>query len=749
MAQREGVCDVIRLPASLAVSLESFDSVMDLLKNILGRLSDSLLASVPLSLRSYPRMPLAPSLKLVSNNPVAEQATEATRGRSAHSAVGHAEAVEEALVRSETWFLQRQHPAAGYWVEVLEADTTLTSEYLMLRRYIGAVDMDREARMIAYLQKTQREDGGWAIYAGGPLNVSASVKAYFALKLAGVPQDEPGMRRARQAILAQGGVVSANVFTKITLALFGQYDWRGVPSMPPEIMLASQWRYWNVYAISYWSRVVLVPLLIMFAFRRECRIGADQGIEELFCVPPHQVNYRKMPPFQKDCAFISWRNFFVWCDAVLKVYEQYAPLFIRKKAVKKAEAWLVDHMQGEGGLGAIYPAMANSVYALVALGYPLSHPLIQKALRAIEALEIDTPGSADWQTPDTLHLQPCHSPIWDTALSMNALIERGLSPDHAALTHAAAWLRSRQTRKVGDWIMSAPSAQPGGWGFQFENEWYPDVDDTAAVIIALAKCSPLQPSDRDEAIRRGSQWVLAMQSANGGWGAYDRNNDRLIFNKIPFADHQALLDPPTSDLTGRCLEMLGALGYDRSHPAVAPALAFLRREQEADGSWYGRWGVNYLYGTWCVLTGLQAIGEPMSAPWIQRAVAWLESKQNVDGGWGESCVSYADQTWSGEGDSAPSQTSWALMALLAAGASDSLSVARAVNFLLRRQQSDGTWVEPCHTGTGFPRVFYLRYHGYSKYFPMWALAMYRNVRMHGQTKADTLQRVAQLARNRP
>ncbi len=718
---------------------------MDILKNILGRLSGSFLASVPSSLRSYPPMSHSPSLKLVSNNPAVGKASETAHGCSTHSAIGHAEAIEKALVRSEDWFLQRQHPEAGYWVEELEADTTLTSEYLMLRRYIGAVDADREARMVAYLQRTQLEDGGWSIYIGGPMNVSASVKAYFALKLAGVPQDDPGMRQARRAILEHGGAVSANVFTKITLALFGQYDWRGIPSMPPEIMLAPQGYYFNVYAVSYWSRVVIVPLLIIFAFRRECRIAAEQGIEELFCVPPNQVNYRKMPPFHKDCGFMSWRNFFVWGDATLKVYEKYAPLAIRKKAVKKAEAWLVERMQGEGGLGAIYPAMANAVVALVSLGYPVSHPLVQKALKEIEALEIDTPDAADERTPETLHLQPCHSPIWDTALSMHALIERGLSVDHAALDRAAAWLRSRQTRKAGDWIMSAPSAQPGGWGFQFENEWYPDVDDTAAVVIALAKCSPLEYPERDEAIWRGSQWVLAMQSSNGGWGAYDRDNDRMIFNKIPFADHQALLDPPTADLTGRCLEMLGSLGYDRSHPAVAPALAFLRREQEADGSWYGRWGVNYLYGTWCVLAGLQAIGEPMSAPWIQRTVAWLESKQNVDGGWGESCVSYADRTWTGAGDSTPSQTSWALMALLSAGVSDSLSVVRGVNFLLRRQQDDGTWVEPHHTGTGFPRVFYLRYHGYSKYFPMWALAMYRNVRMHGRTKADTLQPVVRVA----
>ncbi len=671
---------------------------------------------------------------------------ERVQSRTAPSTVGHAEAVEEALARSARWLLDQQHPEHGYWVQELEADTTLTSEYMMLRRYIGAVDTEREAGMVRYLQSAQLEDGGWPIYTGAPMDVSASVKAYFALKLAGVPQDDPGMRRARQAILDKGGVVSANVFTKIALALFGQYEWKGLPSMPPEVVLAPKKFAFNMYAISYWSRAVVIPLLIVFAVRRECRIPAEQGIEELFCTPRDQINYRYAPPFQQDPEFISWRNFFVWVDRILKVYEKYPLRSVRKKAMKRAEAWLLEHMQGDGGLGAIYPAMANSIFALMALGYPSSHPLIRKALREIEALEIDTPASADG--PSTLHLQPCHSPIWDTALTINALVERGLPPDHEALARASSWLRSRQTRTVGDWIVSSPGATPGGWYFQFENELYPDVDDTAAVLTALAKVSSLQPADQDEAILRGMKWALAMQSTNGGWGAYDRDNDQLIFNKIPFADHQSLLDPPTADLTGRCLEMLGALGYDRSHPAVAPALEFLRREQEADGSWYGRWGVNYLYGTWCVIVGLQAIGEDMSAPWIRRAVAWVESKQNMDGGWGESCLSYADKAWAGKGESTPSQTAWALLALLTAGLSDSLSVARGINFLLRRQLEDGTWSEPFHAGTGFPRVFYLRYHGYSKYFPMWALAMYRNVRMHGQTKAEALQYIAQSARQR-
>lgn len=720
---------------------------MDLFKNLLGRLSDSFFSSVPVGLKTRPRKRKNPALKLVSDNPHPESATESSVGRSVHSTVGHAEALEEALQRSEVWLIGRQDPDEGFWVEELEADTTLTSEYLMLRRYLGLVDPEREAKAVRYLQDTQLGDGGWPIFSEGPMDISASVKAYFALKLTGVSQDEPSMQKARQAILAKGGVVSANVFTKITLALFGQYDWQGIPSMPPEIILAPKRFYFNIYAMSYWSRAVIVPLLIIFAYRRVCEISPEEGITELFLTSPEHVRYRAEPPFQKDRALISWRNFFVWVDGILKIYERYPISSLRQKAIKKAETWMLEHMKGDGGIGAIYPAMANSVFALCALGYPTTHPLIAKALREIEALEIETSEMENGQHVDKLHMQPCHSPIWDTALTLNTLIERGLPLDHPALLRGAAWLRSYQTSTVGDWIVSSPSAKPGGWYFQFENEWYPDVDDTAAVVTALTKLLPHHLADSDDAIKRGSQWALALQSSNGGWGAYDKDNDRLIFNKIPFADHQALLDPPTADLTGRCLEMLGTLGYDRSHQAVGPALQFLRNEQEADGSWYGRWGVNYLYGTWCVLAGLEAIGEDMSSTWIQRAVAWLESKQNVDGGWGESCLSYADHAWSGEGESTASQTAWALMALLAAGVADSLSVVRGVNYLLRHQQDDGTWHEPFHTGTGFPRVFYLRYHGYSKYFPMWALAMYRNVRSHGRSRAEELRRAAQISRS--
>ena len=720
---------------------------MKLLKQLLVRLSDTFLANVPPALKSGVARRRAPSLKLVSDNPHPVPLGEAaTSGRAWSSTVGHVEAIDEALQRGESWFLKQQNREAGYWVAELEADTTLTSEYIMLRRFLNLVDSEREKKAMRYLIQTQLENGGWPIYSGGPADQSASVKAYFALKLCGVSAEEPFMERARRLILDNGGVVSANVFSKIALALFGQYDWRGIPSMPPEIILAPQWFYFNVYAVSYWSRVVIIPLLIIFAHRPLCRISKEQGIEELYVKSPDHIQYSEEPPFKRDAVWLSWRNFFVWLDAVLKLYETYPIKSLRKGALKKAEAWMIDHIQGDGGLGAIYPAMANSIFAMHALGYSTDHPMMVKALKEIEALEVYTPAREGGHHPATLHLQPCFSPVWDTALVLNTLIERGMSLDHPAIMRAASWLRSLQTRRVGDWIVSSPSAKPGGWYFQFENESYPDVDDTAAVVIALTKLEKNHPADRDEAIRRGCEWALAMQGSDGGWGAYDKDNNRLIFNKIPFADHQALLDPSTADLTGRCLEMLGTLGFDRTHPVVTPALEFLQQEQEPDGSWYGRWGVNYLYGTWCVLSGLQAIGVDMSAPWIQKAVAWLESVQNQDGGWGESCLSYANTEWSGSGESTASQTSWALMALLAADVSDSISVVRGVNFLLRHQREDGVWDEPYHTGTGFPRVFYLRYHGYSKYFPLWALAMYRNVKSTGLSRADELRKASQMAR---
>jgi squalene-hopene/tetraprenyl-beta-curcumene cyclase len=713
---------------------------MKLLRSILTRLSDSLLSSVPEKFRLVTEFSKAPALRLVSEKSTTPATVEIPGRRLGGHSGSQVEAIDDAVRRSQAWFLARQHGSEGYWVAELEADTTLTSEYLMLRRFLDRVDLERERKAVRYLRSAQLADGGWPIYYGGPSEISASVKAYFALKLSGISAEEPFMVRAKDCILAKGGVVQANVFTKITLALFDQYDWQGIPSMPPEIMLLPKRFYFSIYAISYWSRAVLIPLLIVFANRPVCRIPREQGIDELYVTPRAQVRYRQFPPFNKDQGWFTPHNLFVVLDAILKVYDRMPVSWLREKAVHAAATWTLEHLKGSGGLGAIYPAMANSIVALRCLGYQVDDPVVQKALREIEDLEVYDGIGIGEQRVETLHLQPCHSPIWDTSLLMNALVEAGMPQDHPSLQKACAYLMSRQTKSVGDWKFSSLKAEPGGWYFQFENELYPDVDDSAVVLMALAKVRIAQVADLQDSIRRGTDWVLAMQGSDGGWGAYDKDNNRIVFNYIPFADHHALLDPSTADLTGRALEMLGALGYDRTHPAVAPALAFLKREQERDGSWYGRWGVNYIYGTWSVLAGLRAIGEDPSQPYIRRAVTWLESKQNPDGGWGESCLSYGESEWHGKGDSCPSQTAWALMGLMSAGVTDAFSVARGIQYLLRHQMKDGSWEEVRHTGTGFPRVFYLRYHWYCQYFPLWALAMYRNLRTRGRMRADDIRR---------
>ncbi|MGH7235285.1 MAG: squalene--hopene cyclase [Nitrospiraceae bacterium] len=715
---------------------------MKRLMNLITRLSGSLFASVPDRLKGDARKRSTPALRLVSDNLHPTSLAESTTRRAAGPLAGQSESIDEAIRRSQAWLLGRQNPEDGFWVAELETDTTLTSEYLMLRRFLGLVDPERERKAVRYFRSTQLPDGGWPIYDGGPSEVSTSVKAYFALKLAGIPADEPFMVRAREAILAKGGVVRASVFTKIALALFDQYDWRGIPCMPPEIMLLPKRFYFSIYAVSYWSRTVLVPLLIVFDRRPVCGIPREQGIEELFTSPREQLRFHEVPPLKKDRAWFTWHNLFITLDAVLRLYDRMPIRRLREKAVSKAADWMLGHVKGSGGIGAIYPAMANSVVALRCLGYGIDHPLVVKALREIEELEVYDVVNDGQGRGETLHMQPCFSPIWDTSLLINAFIETGLPQDHPALLKAADWLLSRQTTTVGDWKVAAPDAEPGGWYFQFENELYPDVDDTAVVLMALAKLRMPDGAAQRESIARGYRWTMAMQGSDGGWGAYDKDNNRTVFNLIPFADHGALLDPSTADLAGRCLEMLGVLGYDRTHPPAERALEFLRREQEADGSWYGRWGVNYIYGTWSVLVGLRMIGEDMSAPYVRQAVAWLESRQNSDGGWGESCLSYTDPAATGRGDSTPSQTAWALLALLSAGVCDSISVVRGVNYLTRHQRQDGSWEEIRKTGTGFPRVLYLRYHWYGQYFPLWALAVYRNVKTRGQMKADELRRIA-------
>ncbi len=617
-----------------------------------------------------------------------------------------------AVRRSQGYLLSQQH-AEGFWVGELEANTTLTSEYVLFRHLLGHVDDVRQQKCVRYLLSQQQEDGGWNLYYGGPSELSTTIEAYFAMRVAGVSPQEAALQRARQCILAQGGITKSRVFTKIFLALFGQYDWRGIPMIPPEIIFLPRSFYINVYEFSSWSRSVIVPLSIIFAKKPLCTLSPEFNIEELFLEPPGPSRHA-MPLRERG---FNWGTFFTLLDSFLKISERYTSQVVREAAMRRAEQWTLEHQDQTGDWGGIMPAMMNSVLALVSLGYPLHAPPVAKGLEAIERFGIET--------SDTFRLQSCVSPVWDTVLSVTALADSGLPRTHTALRKAMQWVISKQVRREGDWKVKNRRGQPGGWAFEFNNDFYPDNDDTAAVLIALHKAG-LPDEEKGDVLQRGLHWLLSMQCDDGGWGAFDVNNNKAILNKIPFADLESMLDPSTSDLTGRALELLGHIGFPRTHRIVKQALRFIQNDQKPDGSWYGRWGVNYIYGTCHVLCGLRSVGESMEQPYIQRAVRWLMAHQNADGGWGESCRSYEDPSLGGTGVSTASQTAWALMGLLAAGASHSQAVKRGVDFLLRTQNTQGTWYEPEFTGTGFPKYFFIKYHMYQHYFPLMALARYRS-----------------------
>jgi squalene-hopene/tetraprenyl-beta-curcumene cyclase len=629
--------------------------------------------------------------------------------------------VNEAIARAQAHLLARQAPD-GHWVGELEADTTITSEYLLLCHLLDRANPDRERRMVRYLRRCQRPDGGYSLFEGGPTNLSATIKAYFAMKMAGVGVDDPAMARARARIREMGGPVKANVFTKIQLALFGEYDWNGVPAMPVEIMLLPRpFFLFNIYEVSYWSRTVIVPLLVIMDRKPITWLPPHQSLDELWPVPRERASLRfpRVPaPF--DWRAFFWKNFFVGVDDGLKIWERFSPRPFRKRAVQAARLWLEERLAVPGGLGGIYPAMTNSILAMRLLGCPDDHPLVRGQLKEIEAMAVED--------GDELHYQPCVSPVWDTCLAANALIESDLVADHPALHRAAEWMQARQILVPGDWQVKRPHVQPGGWAFQYDNDFYPDLDDTAVVLMAFERTRGL-PADVIRPVKeRGLGWFLGMQGEDGGWGSFDADNNRLYLNNIPFADHGALLDPSTEDLTGRGLELLGTLGYRPDFEPARRAIQFLKRRQRHDGPWYGRWGVNYIYGTWSVLRGLAAIGEDMRQDYVQRAVRWLERRQNADGGWGETCESYDNPELAGVGESMPSQTAWALLGLFAAGATRGPVVERGVEYLLRTQEADGAWTDRLWNGTGFPRVFFLKYHLYAKYFPLWALGIYRRTR---------------------
>jgi squalene-hopene/tetraprenyl-beta-curcumene cyclase len=626
----------------------------------------------------------------------------------------HTDRVDGALRRSQDDLLRLQ-ASAGFWVGELEADGTITSEYLLFRHLLAIRDRDLERKAVAYLRAQQGTDGSWNLHEAGAGDLSATIKAYFAMKMAGVPPTDPALAKAREWVLERGGPTQANVFTKITLALFGQYPWGGVPAMPVEIMLLPRWSYFNVWEISYWSRTVLIPLLIVMDRRPVHPVPRDAGIEELWAHHLHLDD-----PAYARRGIASWKNFFIGVDGFLKTWEAFGPRPWRGRAIRAAHDWLVPRMSVPGGLGGIYPAVVNGILAMRLLGYPDDHALIAGQVKEIEALGIEG--------PDRFHVQPCVSPVWDTALAANALIESGFPVDDPALVRAGEWLIDRQVTVPGDWQIKRPGVPPGGWPFQYHNDFYPDLDDSAMVMMALARTEGLDAGRKERALTRGMAWFMGMQGGDGGWGSFDADNNRLILNNIPFADHGALLDPSTEDLTGRGLELMGMLGETLDHPAARRGLTFIRDSQCADGPWYGRWGANYIYGTWSVLRGLGAIGENPSRAYVQRAIVWLEARQNADGGWGETLHSYEDPAQAGRGASIPSQTAWALLGLLAVGGAERPSVARGIRYLLETQGEDGAWEDPLWNGTGFPRVFYLKYHLYAKYFPLWALGAYRNAR---------------------
>jgi squalene-hopene/tetraprenyl-beta-curcumene cyclase len=629
-----------------------------------------------------------------------------------------AQQLDRAVHAATGALLDEQRPD-GHWVFELEADATIPAEYVLLRHYRGEPeDRDLEAKIAAYLRRIQGAHAGWPLFEGGAFDISASVKAYFALKMIGDSPDAPHMRRAREAILAHGGAAASNVFTRFLLALYEAVPWSATPVMPVEIMLLPRWFPFHLSKVSYWARTVLVPLLILQALKPAAKNPRAVGISELFTAPPKTVRRWPKGPHQKA----PYAQIFGWIDRVLRVVEPAFPRATRRRAIERAARFVTERLNGEDGLGAIYPAMANAVMAFDALGYPPDHPALKIARYAIDKLLVVRESEA--------YCQPCVSPVWDTALACHALLEAGSEQALAKARRGLDWLRPRQILDVkGDWAEIRPNVRPGGWAFQYANDHYPDLDDTAVVVMAMDRAQSSAGSAFREPIARGREWIEGLQSRNGGWGAFDADNSYEYLNHIPFSDHGALLDPPTADVTGRCLSMLGQLGEtEATSQAVKRALTYLRETQEADGSWYGRWGVNYIYGTWSVLCGLNAVQVAPTAPEVRKAVDWLVAIQNEDGGWGEDCSSYKlDYAGYRKHPSAASQTAWAVLGLMAAGVANHPAVARGVSWLLKAQQADGLWREGAYTGTGFPRVFYLRYHGYAKFFPLMALARYRNL----------------------
>lgn len=618
--------------------------------------------------------------------------------------------INDVARKAQDYLLEIQNQD-GHWRGELEGDTILESEYILAMHFLGRTGEPRIEKAANYLVKQSLPGGGWATYPGGPADVSTSTKAYFVLKLLGHDPDAHYMARARQVIRELGGVAATNSFTRIYLAIFGQVPWELCPAVPPEVILFPHWFPINLYEMSAWSRCIVVPLSVISACKPSCPVPEHANLSDIW-VTSETVT--------KSTHGI-WPVFFRLTDALSKFFERHGLLPLRRKALRTCERWMLQHFQHSDGIGAIFPPIINSIIALCCLGYGADQPVLQAQVRELERLEIEE--------KNTLRLAPCFSPVWDTAISIVALAESGLQGGHQALQKASEWLLSKEVKTLGDWKVKNPAGDPGGWFFEYANEFYPDVDDTFQVITALSKVHlPTEAKERDkrDAMQRAIQWALTMQNKDGGWGSFDRGCEKEFLTKIPFADHNAMIDPSTSDITARGLETLTVMGFRTDHPAVVRAKDFLLKRQESDGTWYGRWGCNYIYGTWLALWGLKCAGEDMKLDRFQAAARWFRLVQNPDGGWGELPSSYDNPNLKGQGPTTASQTAWALLSLMSTGDYQSESVRRGIEYLIHTQRDDGSWEDKYWTGTGFPKVFYLRYHLYATYFPLLALGRFQD-----------------------
>ena len=636
----------------------------------------------------------------------------------------HRTALETALKRSQDYLLSVQKPE-GFWVGELLVDSTLASDMICFHHWDGSVDLEWQRKAVNHILSMQLPDGGWNIYFGGPSEVNATIKGYLALKLAGVPVTDPRMLKAREVALNHGGVPRMNTFSKLYLALLGLYPWDYVPTIPSEVILIGKWFYVNFNEMSNWSRSMIVPLAIINHYKPTRPLYHGMNLDELYPEGFHERDLALRP----DPERFTWRNFFLWLDKLHKFVENNNLRPFRKLALKKAEQWMLERFEGSHGLAAIFPAMLNALIALKALGYPDDHPQVIRARRELKGLE--------HEEKDTVRIEPCFSPVWDTAIVAMCLRESGIPAEHPRMKQCADWLMEKEIRFRGDWYYKNPvNVEPSGWVFEYENKWNPDVDDTAMVLLALRQIPTDNPAKRDECFQRGLKWMMTFQCKDGGWAAFDKDCTKGVLEKVPFADHNAMLDPECADITARILELLGYEGYAVTNPQVIKALQFIRDHQEDDGSWYGRWGVNYIYGTWQVLRGLRAMHLNMNQRWLLKARDWLENVQNADGGWGERCNTYDDPVFKGKGPSTASQTAWALMGLCAFDDPHRDSIRRGIEYLARTQNADGSWTEHETTGTGFPRVFYLKYDMYRNAWPLLALATYRKILDRANAKAN-------------